>query len=253
MYTRAVDLKRLKFIAKHIKCLDPKECKVLDIGCGNGNISIYLGSLGYHVLGVDISEKAIDKANRLNTLPNVSFRVMSAEDLIATDPTYDVVICSEVLEHLENPDKLIKVIDILLKQNGKLIVTVPNGFGPREMLMTKPMQWMQRKNNIWWRMTKKLKSALGYDGKTVQSDADDLEHIQFFTKKQLTDLSVRNNFFITAFENTDFLEDLFPFSLATKRVSVLQKFDCKVADLLPHQFTGGFHTLWEKLPRSKSN
>ncbi len=249
MYTRAVDLKRLNFIANHIQHLDPEKGKVLDIGCGNGNISIYLGSLGYNVLGVDISEKAIEKATQLNTLTNVNFKVMSAEELIATDPTYDVVICSEVLEHLENPDSLLKVIDILLKPQGKLIVTVPNGFGPREMLMTKPMQWMQRKNNIWWKMTKKLKAALGYDGKTVQSDADDLEHVQFFTKKQLIDLSTRNNFSITAFENTDFIEDLFPVSLATKRISALQKLDCKVADLLPHQLTGGFHTLWEKLPR----
>jgi len=252
MYTRAVDLKRLKFIAKHIKHLDPKKSKVLDIGCGNGNISIYLGSLGFNVLGVDISDKAVDKAMRLNTLENVSFKVMSAEDLIATGPSYDAVICSEVLEHLEDPGRLLKVINILLKPEGKLIVTVPNGFGPREMLMTKPMQWMQRKNNIWWRITKKIKTSLGYDGKTVQSDADDLEHIQFFTKKQLINLSSRNNFFISAFENTDFIEDLFPFSLASKRISVLQKFDCKIADLLPHQLTGGFHTVWEKSAEGKS-
>lgn len=246
MYTRAVDLKRLRFITTHTAHLKPGESRILDIGCGNGNISIHLGSLGHNVLGIDISEKTIAKARSNNKFPNVKFEVVSAEELQASGPQYDVIICSEVLEHLQKPEDLVRVIERLLKEDGRLIVTVPNGYGPRESLMTKPMQWMQRSNGILWKFIKGVKRLLGYSGKTVQSEADDLTHIQFFTKRSLTNLLGQHRFKIAAFENADFIEDVFPFSLVTKRVNALQRFDCAVADILPHYFTGGFHTLWLK-------
>ncbi|TRX60129.1 methyltransferase domain-containing protein [Fulvivirga sp. M361] len=245
-YTRIVDIKRLKFITENLKWIQPENAKILDVGCGNGNMSIQLGMLGYNVLGVDISEKAIKKAKETNTQPNVDFKVISAEDLVAEGTKYDAIICSEVLEHLDNPSALLHTINEILKDNGSLVVTVPNGNGPRETLMTKPMQWMQRNDNWLWKFTKSFKRALGYDGKTIQSDADDLEHVQFFTKAQLTDLSKNTKFRIEVFENADFLEDVFPVSLLTKKIVFLQRLDCKIADLLPHQLTGGFHTIWKK-------
>jgi len=246
MYTRAVDLKRLKFITDILKESIPEKGNILDVGCGNGNISIHLGSKGYSVLGVDISEKAINTAKQTNSHSNVSFKAIAAEELVATGISYDAIICSEVLEHLSEPANLITTISMLLNHNGKLIITVPNGNGPREALMTKPMQWMRRKNNFFWKVTKMVKGSLGYDGKTVQSDADDLEHIHFFTKKTLSEIAYQHKFKISKFENADFIEDLFPFSLLTKRIGFLQQLDCLIADILPHQLTGGFHTLWEK-------
>ncbi|MEQ8361792.1 MAG: methyltransferase domain-containing protein [Cyclobacteriaceae bacterium] len=246
MYTRAVDLKRLKFITDILKDSIPESGNILDIGCGNGNISIHLGSQGFNVLGVDISEKAINTANQNNSYSNVSFNAIGAEELVTSGTSYDAIICSEVLEHLSEPENLLITISLLLKHNGKLIITVPNGNGPREALMTKPMQWMRRKNNFFWKITKIVKRGLGYDGKTVQSDADDLEHIHFFTKKSLSKMAHQHKYKISKFENADFIEDLFPFSLITKRIGFLQRFDCLVADVLPHQLTGGFHTLWEK-------
>ena len=87
---------------------------------------------------------------------------------------------------------------------------------------------------------------LGYSGTTVQSAADNLDHIQFFSKKDLEQLSKQHGFKITGFGKANFVEDVFPFSLLAKRLVFLQKIDCKIADLLPYQFTGGFFTVWEK-------
>ena len=87
---------------------------------------------------------------------------------------------------------------------------------------------------------------MGYSGTTVQSAADNLDHIQFFSRTDLDQLAQQHGFKITRFGKANFVEDVFPFSLFAKRISLLQKIDCKIADLLPYQFTGGFFTVWEK-------
>lgn len=245
-YERIVDLKRLDFIEKNLAFLNPEASLILDVGCGNGNISRYLGSLGYETTGIDISEKAIEKAKTLNPYPNVKFLLKNAEQLKEENRKFDAIICSEVLEHLENPLELLRAIKSILNFDGILIVTVPNGKGPREVLMTKPMQWIRKDNPKVWDMVSKAKQKLGYSGKTIQSDADNLDHIQFFTFTDLMIMAETNNFEIVDKEKSDFLEDVFPFSLLTKRIKSLQKLDCKLADYLPKFFAGGFHTAWRR-------
>jgi 2-polyprenyl-3-methyl-5-hydroxy-6-metoxy-1,4-benzoquinol methylase len=245
-YNRIADIKRLQFIINTLNENLPKGSTVLDVGCGNGIISRGIGKEGYHVHGIDISDKAIEKARMLTTLDNVTFDNISAEQLVANGNKYGAVICSEVLEHLNHPDKLLQVLYNSLQNNGILIVTVPNGRGPREMLVTRPVIRMQQKNNWMWRMLPKAKKMLGYSGTTVQSDADDLTHVQFFTRKSLERLAKANNFTIIKFGVTNFIDDVFPFSLLTKRIKYLQKFDAVVADKLPVEYAGSFVSVWKK-------
>ena len=245
-YNRIADIKRLQFIIHALKRHIPTGGGVLDVGCGNGIISRGVGREGFNVYGIDVSEKAIEKARALTQLPNVTFDVISAEQLAATGKKYEAVICSEVLEHLDHPEKLLHTLYQSLTDEGILIVTVPNGKGPRELLVTRPVINMQRKNNGLWRMIVKTKSLLGYSGTTVQSDADDLTHVQFFTKKTLQQLAAGNNFHITEFGVTNFADDVFPFSLLTRRIKALQKLDAAIAERLPHQCAGSFVTVWQK-------
>lgn len=246
-FERIADIKRLDFIVATLKTRLPEGTEVLDVGCGNGVISRRLGSLGFKVKGIDVSEKAIEKAKALNKSDKVRFEVKSAEELIADGSKYNVVICSEVLEHLHQPEKLLKTLYKILYQDGILIVTVPNGKGPRELFVTRPVIALQKKNNWAWKFVLRVKGLFGYKGTTVQSDADDLTHIQFFTKSTLEKLAESNRFKIIKFGKTNFIEDVFPFSFFTKRIKFLQKADCTIAEKLPHQFTGGFVTVWEKL------
>lgn len=245
-FVRIADIKRLKFIIEALKSKLPDGAEVLDVGCGNGVISRSLGAEGFNVKGIDVSEKTIAKAKSLNKFPNVKFEVISAEQLVADGHKYHAVICSEVLEHLNEPEKLLQVLHQTLHDDGILIVTVPNGKGARERFVTKPVVRLQKKNNWAWKFVKKTKSAFGYKGTTAQTDADDLTHIQFFTKKALEKLAATNQFEIVKFGKTNFVEDVFPFSLFTKRFKLLQKWDCAVAEKLPYSFTGGFVTVWKK-------
>ena len=63
-YTRAEDIKRLRFIQQSLETHLKPGGKVLDIGCGNGNISYQLAKSGFAVTGMDISEDAIAEAKR---------------------------------------------------------------------------------------------------------------------------------------------------------------------------------------------
>jgi ubiquinone biosynthesis O-methyltransferase len=251
-YNRIADRKRVDFIASVLGDNLPPDAKILDVGCGNGVISRHLGRLGFNVLGIDVSEKTIETAKTISPMPNVKFMTKSAEELVASGERYDAVICSEVLEHLNDPGQLLKVLHDCLADKGKLIVTVPNGKGPRETFVTKPILKMRSRNNWVWRTMVKIKTMLGYKGTTVQSAADNLDHIQFFSRNDLEKLSSDNGFKITGFGKSNFVEDVFPFSLFTKRIALLQKIDCKIADVLPYQFTGGFFTVWEKAPGGNS-
>jgi 2-polyprenyl-3-methyl-5-hydroxy-6-metoxy-1,4-benzoquinol methylase len=246
-FKRIADIKRLNFISDVLKERLPANAEVLDVGCGNGVISRSLGERGFNVRGIDISEKTIERARALNTLPNVRFEVVSAEKLVAEGKRYHAVICSEVLEHLNEPGKLLGVLYQSIHDDGILIVTVPNGKGPRELLVTRPVINMQKKNNWVWKMVQGVKKMFGYKGTTVQSSADDLTHIQFFTKKSLENLAQSNKFKIVKFGKTNFVDDVFPFSLFTRKFRLLQKWDSAVADKLPYRFTGGFVTVWQKL------
>ncbi|MFI5206075.1 MAG: class I SAM-dependent methyltransferase, partial [Candidatus Paceibacterales bacterium] len=182
-YDRFADRKRLDFISDTLKRFFPAAGHVLDVGCGNGVISRHLGNLGYDVVGIDVSEKTIENASARTSIPNVRFMKMSAEELVSSGQKYDVVICSEVLEHLTDPNALLAVLYSSLADNGKLIVTVPNGRGPRELLVTRPLLHLRNRENWLWKLILKLKGSLGYKGTTAQSAADNLDHIQFFSFK----------------------------------------------------------------------
>lgn len=245
-FSRHADIKRLEFILQAIKKHVGESGSILDVGCGNGVISRFLGQHGYSILGIDISEKTIAEAAKLNNYPNVQFRVLSAEAILADGKKYDAVICSEVLEHLHDPNKLLQTLQDVVTENGILIVTVPNGKGPREVLVTKPVITLQQKQNFSWKILNKMKNIFGYAGTTSQSSADDLTHIQFFSKKDVLFLAKDNGFTIIEFANSNFIDDVFPFSLVTRRLKWAQRVDSKLADILPNQLAGGFFTVWKK-------
>ncbi|MBC7381726.1 MAG: class I SAM-dependent methyltransferase [Bacteroidia bacterium] len=243
-YTDIEDLKRLDFIVDSIKALNNPDARVLDIGCGNGNVSLALGSLGYYVTGVDIDKASINAASAQNTFNNVKFEVLDANSFTMNE-VFDAVVCSEVLEHLNKPYELCESIYRILKTGGVFVATVPNGYGPREMLITRPMQWLGRKGMD--KQVNGFKRMLGYDAKTLQSSNEDLTHVQFFSVGGFSRLMEGVGFKKLEFRNADFIERIFPFSLLTRKIKALQVFDCWVVDYLPRHLTCGFYTSWTKV------
>ena len=120
--------KRIEFLAEVIT--DTRPSTVLDIGCGTGNLltkPLAERFPGVSFLGVDSDPVTIDFAREANALPNLDF---------ATDVTgeFDLVIASEVLEHVDDPvDFLRSLRQRLASPEGRVVVTTPNGFGPFEL------------------------------------------------------------------------------------------------------------------------
>ena len=106
----------------------PVGMMILDVGCGTGMAAERLKKFG-KVYGVDISPESIKQAkNRLDDA-----RVCLAEEIAFPSGTFDVVVCTETLEHLLNPAKGIAEFNRLLC-DGYLIISTPNPWYWRKLL-----------------------------------------------------------------------------------------------------------------------
>lgn len=244
-FERVADKKRTDFILHAVHQHTAPGSQVLDFGCGNGHISYALATRGFQVMATDVSEKTIAAAKAINAHPHISFQTIKARPHAETK-RYQAIICSEVLEHLHDPSALLRTFHHCLAGNGVLVVTVPNGIGPRELLVTRPVQAMQRRAGRAWNMVSAIKRSMGYTGITAQSSAEDLQHLQFFTRKTLSKLASSTGFAITEWASANFIEQVFPYSLLTRRSQRLQRLDCRLADKLPLALSSGFMTVWKK-------
>lgn len=103
---------------------DKKQAKILEIGSGLGYLTYSLFREGYDVLGIDISNTAVDHAKKV--FGNHYLCVDLFDFVKDNELTYDAVIMTEVIEHVENPLSFMSTIKRLLKNDGVAIVTTPN-------------------------------------------------------------------------------------------------------------------------------
>jgi 2-polyprenyl-3-methyl-5-hydroxy-6-metoxy-1,4-benzoquinol methylase len=99
---------------------------VCDLGCGNGYLAGKLAELGYRVTGVDASRKGIKIARE--NYPHIRFvRSLLNAQLTAeiATPEFDLVISSDVIEHLYRPSDLLNAANSLLRPNGHLLICTP--------------------------------------------------------------------------------------------------------------------------------
>lgn len=97
--------------------------KVLDAGCGVGNLLGYLKEArNADVYGVDISSRGIGTASK----KGIQGAVGCLPDLPLADNCMDVVIATEVLEHLSAPRKAVREMVRILRPGGLLILSVPD-------------------------------------------------------------------------------------------------------------------------------
>ena len=110
-----------------------KSKDILDIGCGSGTIDFYLAKKGGRVFGVDISRKAIKKCKEsaiiLGLEKKTTFKVINFPRR-SIDRKFDIIICFEVLEHLEDDFLAARKIKKMIKRNGLFVLSVPSKNAP---------------------------------------------------------------------------------------------------------------------------
>ena len=97
--------------------------KVLDLGCGQGNcLNTIAGMKECNLYGIDISPEGIKKAQV--EVPEATLMVGDVTNT-KLEEQFDHIVCLQTMEHLENPEDLVKEIDRLLKPGGAFFLTVP--------------------------------------------------------------------------------------------------------------------------------
>ena len=113
--------------------------KVLDLGCGPGRDSRYLGSCGLFVIGIDYASSMISFARRQHSsLKNVKFYKMDMHKLDFPDESFDGVWASASLLHIPKKELLavLREIHRVIRKKGILYVHVKKGRGERMLLDT---------------------------------------------------------------------------------------------------------------------
>jgi len=124
---------RRRLVARWIGALAPAPTSVLDVGCGQGDLLKELAARvpEAHLFGADLSEQSLEDTRRKHPNADV-FRLDLADpefDRLHEErrDQFDVIVCCEVLEHLEDDRLGVRRLKSLLAPGGHLAVSVPGG------------------------------------------------------------------------------------------------------------------------------
>lgn len=155
--------KRINVIFNELLVEDITERKLLDAGCGTGWFSKAAVERGAIVTSMDIGENLLEQVSRKCNSQRV---VGSILNIPFPDETFDIVMSSEVIEHVPDPDKAIVELFRVLKKGGTLILTTPNkswyfAIWIANTFKLRPYQGLENWTG-WWEMKRKLK-AIGFN------------------------------------------------------------------------------------------
>lgn len=157
-----------------------KPGRVLDLGAGNGALCAEIARhLGCHVAGVEYDRAGVELARRAH--PGIRFHQYGVQDdpqrLLAEEgEPFDVVVSTEVIEHLFAPHLLPRYAHAVLKDTGRLILTTPYHGYLKNLALVLLDHWDTHHTPLW------------HGG-----------HIKFWSRKTLTRLLHDNGFAVTAF------------------------------------------------------
>ncbi len=97
---------------------------VIDVGCGGGFVVEAMRRVGARTVGLDLSPPSIAYARR--RFPECEFACGTAEDFARAGRTFDFIYCSEVMEHVPNPESFAAALAQLCRPGGYLFVTTPD-------------------------------------------------------------------------------------------------------------------------------
>ena len=96
--------------------------RVLDLGCGDGQLGALLAARGYRVTGIEKPGVAAGQFPESVVLVEADLD----EGLPALEDRYDFVLCADVLEHLKAPERLLREIPSLMGPGARLVASLPN-------------------------------------------------------------------------------------------------------------------------------
>jgi 2-polyprenyl-3-methyl-5-hydroxy-6-metoxy-1,4-benzoquinol methylase len=122
-----------------------KKPKILEIGSGLGYLTYSLIKANYNIVGMDVSNTAVKQAKEIFGDHYICGDLFEYARL--NEDSFDVVILTEVIEHIDNPVEFIASIMKLLKSSGIAIITTPNkSFFPEDIIWASDLPPV----HYWW-------------------------------------------------------------------------------------------------------
>jgi 2-polyprenyl-3-methyl-5-hydroxy-6-metoxy-1,4-benzoquinol methylase len=252
------------WVERHAKRRGLSRLSVLDYGCGTGALVTYpLALLGHTVLGSDIHGPSIDLARTRYQLPNLSFAALPVEALLEQPNRFDVIVCSEILEHLARPEDFLRSLSRLVVPNGIVIITTPNGYGSYELCCALE-RGLKRcgADQCIRRVHQLLRPPSHQHGHTENDDGHnrgtmgylnlDSGHIQFFRRRKLEQLFHGAGFVVVDRRARTLLCGPYLDQLLARLPfrSLLYRFNGRLADSLPFSWAADWMFLLERREKS---
>lgn len=146
-----------------------QDLTILDVGCGRGWLSGHLSRYG-QVTGVDLAAEAVARASE--DYPHVRFLTADvADEALERElgrEAFDIVVCSEVIEHVLDQDRCLQNLLLVMKpRNSALILTTPNGRWKKHFFHGPRKEWAQPYE--LWLTRRQLEQKVGSRFDTVSS------------------------------------------------------------------------------------
>ena len=146
----------------------PAGGRVLDVGCAAGDF-LLMAKDDYEMWGTDYSEFAVGKAK--TRIPEIQDRLFSgsADDLDLADGFFDAITLWDVIEHLDDPVRIVKALKPKLKPGGSIFVSTPNAGALIARMMGKRWAFMHPPEHVLFFEKQHISSMMNQCGLEMEN------------------------------------------------------------------------------------
>ena len=183
--------KRIKVVfGKLLKGIELKGKEFLEIGCGLGHFAEKAYEKGAKVTAIDIGEKLVEKTKE--RVPGGKILVASAAELPFEDEFFDIVLSTEVIEHVEDQKSAFSEMLRVLKRGGYLVLTTPNKMFKSVFDFLSFIKFRPYHGNEKWLSSREIKKFIKKMGAEIIKET----HFNFIYPNELLD-RLENIYFLS--------------------------------------------------------
>lgn len=139
---RAENAVRAPWVGQLLQEYFRDSANVLDVGCGAGFLSNYLAREKHQVTGIDLSQSSLEVAKQYDSTSSVKYLHADAYQLPFANACFDVVCAMDILEHVEQPARLIQEASRVLKPGGLFFFHTFNRTWLSRLIVIKGVDWL---------------------------------------------------------------------------------------------------------------
>lgn len=184
-------LRRLRYVTRNVfhaqKMRPESQLRIADVGAGMGNASRILARMGYNVTAIEMDAHTVVEAQKKQPQTGMTYVQENVLHHVPSAP-YDVMIAFDVLEHLEDPRRMLEKFGEMLRPSGRLVLSIPNGKRLEERIrkiLTRTARGLRFKRFL------KRRGVLSVE--SVQSHAES-PHLHFWSYNDIVQLCNQSGF-----------------------------------------------------------